>query len=686
MSKRPVGHVASPTLRSNSKIFSAIIWVISLTTLTVLPFTFDAFTTSKILILAVGMVLISFLIATGKNSKGWKVGLPLTFFMTTFLASIYLSWMLSGVPFTRGLLGQFGRGNGVLYYTLAIITVIYTAKYFNQFEVKKLHKTMTFLACVLCVYATFQKLGIDFAPMDTRGLSPLVLTLGNSNFSGSMLAVLFAFHFSNLVLMNKIRIHNLLLLFYLLVGVILSNAFQGYLIIAFAIFVSLSIVAIRKYGSTMTYLSLSLVWICGIALVILGLFGRTFMSQIFSRRTFQIRREYWNISMEMLRDHLWFGVGPDQFYDYSATYMAPGSLDLITATRLDNAHNWYLNIAVNFGIFAILSLLAILLIVVQYSMFLFTRKSNSNYGAISAGVALFCTILSGVVSIEQPGIGIWMYFLLGIVIAAHREAYIDKVSKNSSKIESGSNSRNNLTLGIYKWGVVVILVVLVFTPINRVQLDARLRSEIQRLAVQQTDLGSINRIVNLTVALRSEPEYSTISLNQISQYGLTNELEEISSATLDYNKNSIQAAWIRADVLRALGRKSESCEIRPKLLENSPWDFSLLQDFLVCRANSNLSSEKIEVLESAAEYIKDLDFKNYEPSFEKQGEILGAINRASVMGRLEFELGNLTKATRLANYATGLKSSLQTFIESTNDPANRVNWDEVESLLGYYSP
>ena len=57
-------------------------------------------------------------------------------------------------------------------------------------------KILTKFSWFLSIYAVCQSLGIDIAKLDTKGLSPVVLTYGNSNFAGGMLSVLFGYHFT----------------------------------------------------------------------------------------------------------------------------------------------------------------------------------------------------------------------------------------------------------------------------------------------------------------------------------------------------------------------------------------------------------------------------------------------------------------------------------------------------------
>ena len=119
---------------------------------------------------------------------------------------------------------------------------------YSQVNEKQFTKAITYLSISLVFYAFFQSVGIDFAKLDTKGLSPVVLTLGNSNFAGGLLAILFGFVFTRSFRSTKIDIKDVAISALLLFGIYLTGAVQGYLIVAFvfSVIVPIRIVSIAK--------------------------------------------------------------------------------------------------------------------------------------------------------------------------------------------------------------------------------------------------------------------------------------------------------------------------------------------------------------------------------------------------------------------------------------------------------
>ena len=306
----------SSAVKTESGFFIQLLTVVVLATITTIPFIFDSFTVSKLLVLSIGLLYIAICVFLKKDEIGNR-NLPLwiTVPVGLFGISLTLSWALSGVPILRGLFGQFGRGNGLFYYYLAILVFIFSITTFRKANSFKTHQILTILSWFLAIYATLQKIGIDVAKLDTKGISPVVLTFGNSNFAGGMLSVLFAYHLIYLVINKKYSVKNLTLLASLSISATFAAAVQGYLIIIFALAIGITMKISHQYKSRVIDFGLIFSWLIGIFTLILGVSGKFVLSSIFARPSFQARVEYWRITIKVIKDNLLFGVGPDKLYD-----------------------------------------------------------------------------------------------------------------------------------------------------------------------------------------------------------------------------------------------------------------------------------------------------------------------------------------------------------------------------------
>jgi hypothetical protein len=519
-----------------------------------------------------------------------------------------------------------------------------------------MHQLITMLSWFMAIYAGLQRVGIDIAKLDTRGISPVVLTFGNSNFAGGMLSVLFAYHLTYSIVSKTYRLKQLALILALITSSTFAAAVQGYLIILFSIVLAFSILITQIVKSPWITKLLVSGWILGLITIILGVFGKFIFAGVFSRVSFQARIEYWKISLDVIRDYPIFGVGPDKLYDVTSNYMSPGSLKLITTTRMDNAHNWFLNIGANYGLISMFFLLGILAVALFYSASHLRNQSKSSAVAVSASVAFVCMFIDGLVSLEQPGFGIWLYLFSGVAIALGREHEGNSKDGNSTL---GRNSKLPLAISrVASMSVIILLLVSSAVLSHRIYFDAILRSNVQTALLNKATTQTVSNIERATIKLRSDPEYSMQALQPLAALGDAGKLDLISRAVYDYYPNSIQASLIRADVLKALNRESESCTIRSTLLNNTPWDLSQLEKYIDCSMNGFVYHDIIESLTKVIEFSPKVDKSVIPFDPNEVPAISSRLNLAALQARTYFILGNMQSARDLQSYANNLLARL----------------------------
>lgn len=638
-------------------LFNQLLLVVIAATVTTFPFIFDSFTVSKLFVLAVGLTYISIKLFLNKDVDAVRP-LPksLLVLVTLFVLSIIVSWSQSGVPLLRGLFGQFGRGNGLFYYFFVILIFVYAIKTFRSSSTSKMHRIITMLSWFMAVYATLQRMGIDIAKLDTRGISPVVLTFGNSNFAGGMLSVLFAYHLTYSIVAKTYQIKHLSLLFALIASSTFAAAVQGYLIILFSIALAFSVLIIQRLKSAWITKLLISAWILGLIATILGVFGKFIFAGVFARASFQARIEYWRISLDVIRDYPIFGVGPDKLYDVTPNYMSPGSLRLITTTRMDNAHNWFLNLGANYGLISMFLLLAILGVALFNSASHLRNLNKSNYIAVSSSIAFICMFIDGLVSLEQPGIGVWLYLFAGVAVGSAGKQF-----DFSTKREPAREPTLRTHLATSKFAILSISFLLLISCVaigQRIYFDGILRSNVQSVLLKKGTAQSLLNIESLTIKLRSDPEYSTQALQPLAALGDAAKLDSISKAVHDYYPNSIQASLIRADVLKALNRNNESCEIRSLLLKNAPWDFSQLEGYIGCSLDGYDYPSIIQTLRMVAQFSSQVDRSVIARDPNEVNNVTSRLNLAAVQARTYFILGQMQLAGDLQAFGNSLLARL----------------------------
>ena len=650
---KPSNQKVLPAINSRFDLFSQLLIVVIAATITSFPFIFDSFTVSKLFVLSIGLTLITGQIYLIKSKNHFN-HFPkiLIVLLSSFVISINVSWAVSGVPILRGLFGQFGRGNGLFYYLFAILIFTFAVLTYKVKNEERVHQLVTYLSWFMAIYATLQRIGIDIAKLDTKGVSPVVLTFGNSNFAGGMLSVLFAYHFTYVIIKRKFLPGQIFLVIALAGSSTFPAAVQGYLIILFTIAAGISFLIARKFKSPWVIPILQVGWVVAIFMVALGLFGKSFFAGVFARESFQARIEYWTISLKVMRDNLLFGVGPDKLYDVTSLYMPPGSLKIITATRMDNAHNFYLNLGANYGLISMILLLALLVYAFLACLRNFKDLRPTNAVAMAASVAFLAMFIDGLVSLEQPGLGIWLYLFAGIAVAATKTSF-DSSDQNTEVVPQ-DNSKRSFTVKLMVGIGISALVLSVLTIGNRVVFDGKLRKDIQTALLKQDTKETLISIESSAIRLASEPEYIVQALRHLAEIGDARKIDAVSEASYNYYPLSIQASLIRADVLRALGRNRESCSLRETLLLNTPWDFNQLQSFVICDSQGFKYVGFREALIYAEQYLPTIDKSAIPNDVNEVTKLASRLNRVAVYGRTYFVIGKMEDARNLQSYAIGL--------------------------------
>lgn len=655
---KPSNQKAVPAINSRFDLFSQLLIVVIATTITTFPFIFDSFTVSKLFVLSIGLTFITAQIYLNKSKNPFN-HFPkiLVVISVLFVISIIVSWAVSGVPLLRGLFGQFGRGNGLFYYFFAILIFAFSVLTYKVKNEERAHQLITYLSWFMVIYATLQRMGIDIAKLDTKGISPLVLTFGNSNFAGGMLSVLFAYHFTYVVIKKKLSPGKISLVIALAGSSTFPAAVQGYLIILFSILVGISFMIAREFKSPWVNPALQVGWVAGILLVVLGLFGKSMFSGVFARESFQARIEYWTISLKIMRDNLLFGVGPDKLFDVTSIYMSPGSLKIITATRMDNAHNFYLNIGANYGLISMIFLLAILLYSLLACVHNFKDLGTMNAVAVATSVAFIAMFIDGLVSLEQPGIGIWLYLFAGMAVAAAKSSFDSKIPYSDHSPQD--NSKKNVAAKLMAGIGMTALVLCALTIGNRVILDGKLRSDIQTVLLNQGTDETLVNIESSAIRLASEPEYIVQSLKPLSEIGDARKIDAISEASYNYYPLSIQATLIRADVFGALGRFNESCPLRITLIKNTPWDLSQLGNYLDCQVIGMNDPNYLITLKRSYPYVSLSVSNRISESEIELPSLIIEYDKFAISARTNFFLGYQKKALLEQEYASNLLRRIQ---------------------------
>lgn len=133
------------------------------------------------------------------------------------------------------------------------------------------------------------------------------------------------------------------------------------------------------------------------------------------------RRRLWTIAFGIISEHPLLGIGIGNYYDVFTEYIFRHP-ELSVGWVIYGAHNSYLTLWAETGIFGILSFIAIILVSIKYGLYLARAKAGDKYlawinSAIFAGLIGFA--LNGLTSnsFHHPQGAVFFWFLLGLQVA-----------------------------------------------------------------------------------------------------------------------------------------------------------------------------------------------------------------------------------------------------------------------------
>lgn len=151
------------------------------------------------------------------------------------------------------------------------------------------------------------------------------------------------------------------------------------------------------------------------------------------------RMKLWKIAGGIIREHPLIGIGIGNYYDAFTEYIFRHP-EMSVGWVIYGAHNSYLTIMAETGIFGILSFVAIILIAIKYGLYLAREKAEDKYlawinSAIFAGVVGFAINSLTSNSFHHPQGAVFFWVFLGLQVAIGNMKPEIPESKTSPAIE-----------------------------------------------------------------------------------------------------------------------------------------------------------------------------------------------------------------------------------------------------------
>lgn len=375
----------------------------------------------------------------------WRSSKALVIASAIFLLAGLNSVINSGSPLAQNIYGVYGRQTGfVTYFLLAALAI--SASLLRELKsFKRIIWGLLIAGALNILYAAWAIAFGDFIGWSNPYGNILGL-FGNPNFIGAFLgmfitcSVAFAFsdHFS-----WTYRIAFIVLGLIALYEIKQSHAVQGLVVTGAGLaMVGFYWVRAKTKGFAITSAYLAAVAVVGV-LALAGALQKGPLASIIYKKSVSLRGTYWETGIKMAMDKPITGVGMDGYGNWYRTFRPDRALTDTpgVGTVTNAAHNVVIDIFAYGGFPLLISYLAILFIGIWAILKVTFRTRTYDGTFVALATTWLAYQLQSVISINQIGLAIWGWVLIGVLVAyeystrpeAESATQVNNTGKSSGK-------------------------------------------------------------------------------------------------------------------------------------------------------------------------------------------------------------------------------------------------------------
>ncbi len=407
------------------------------------------------------------------------------------------------------LFGMYGRGFGLVTITaLATITLIASRTNSDVFFLKVLPS----FSAIVTVYGLLQAFNLDPLPW-RNDYQTVQLTMGNPNFSSALFGLISVFYLSQIIANRQViyRFGNLALYAITFFLIYKTKSLQGYAVAILAAFIFLYLYLSSlniKHWKTLR----RVIFVCSgiVAGGLIAIISNQFSVFDRPRKFFAIqanteaRMEYWRLGIQMWRDHPLFGVGIDNYQDWSPLYRTPELIRIDGyAVIPDKSHNIFIDHFSNGGALAgiiwIISCLMILFVALKLIRTEIPQK-------IQVRVYILTSIIIGYlfqafISPDQLILALLAFISAGILLNYYYE-FVAKADDNQKKKRKSVDMRLAYSLLFFIYIVVAarflsadakVQSIIEGKPTSQAQVEAVIKDWTSKRAAEITVVNRIDQ-------------------------------------------------------------------------------------------------------------------------------------------------------------------------------------------------
>jgi len=552
-----------------------------LVSILVMPQLIDPINTPKLFALLCGSLLSLILVISVNQFKFTDLTDKLSLvFSVLFVATLVMSFLVNNQKFQSASLGAWGRNSGLYSYVALILLFLVLSNSSNLYSAKLISSSLTIMGFVVGVYAWLQYFKIDLInkvfPWYNSDLT-LSLTLGNSNFASVFLGFIFATSIGFCLDSRNLRILRLfsLISIFILMGLVPLLDTQGQVIFVLGAVLILGIWL--TFNENLFLRKLRYFWWIGAVLIgVLGFLGLSGVG-IFGDRlsaafiNLKDRIYHWQTAINMMKDHLMFGVGIDNFGQWQRRYRSLESIEFrgTPMSGADNAHNTFLQIGATTGLLSMLIYITIMVFIFWRS--LIALKVNSEKILVGSLLTVWiCYQVQSFISPDQIGLGVWNWIIGGSLVG---------LSKNRQQQENSTAVKQVKKIKLIstkkRFSILLISFIMIIPIINVSQTIFNENFVFRQLQLlpprdSTTEVNNVSKsIIEKTVNLY-DPKLRMTVVEGLGRAGYVESAFNIADKTTNDFPNYIGGWEVVALILEQNNQQDKAVNARAKTVELDP--------------------------------------------------------------------------------------------------------------------
>jgi len=582
-------------MKSVSKIQGFPVFVASAVTIMVTPSLMDPINVSKMFLLAIGAGLTAGIFWKDFDNLRSQASRPLFLISCWFVIALVLASIFSPQPLFKTIIGVWGRNNGSLTYFSLLVLFLAIASQKSSTPAIHAIKALSILGFACAAYGVVQSLGLDPISWNKPG-NEIILTLGNSNFAGAFIALTAIATLGYLAKFAKSNlIRTLLIISYLsqMYIILKTDALQG--LVVSLLGSGLFLGFLLSYAKAEFAKKLGFVWWPLFTLTsmtsLVSVFGIGPLASTFSPYLGSLRDRYyhWVAAINMMRDHLFFGVGIDSFGDFYRLNRVQAAIDArgTAATGTNNAHNTFLQIGATGGLLLLSAYVGLTLYIAYRAVrALRIQEDKLLVGAVFSIWIAFQA--QSFVSIDQIGLVVWGWILGGCLVSL--SFYTPEVSANQKKAEKNRLGQESSRVRLTRINLIVMIfglipsTLLTQVVINELVLRNRIIEFVSSTTQEEASLRS-QAVVNIARNSK-QPE---LRLQAVKYLLMLKQNDAALSLVLLNNEefpNSYESWDATAQIYESLGDKDQAMHPRQRSVELDPLNLEIKKLLETSQANN----------------------------------------------------------------------------------------------------